>query len=84
MLSCLLLLIACSPKVLIKNKDVPVFMPDSLLISPCDAISAGKTLRTLTKGYVINTSCVYEYEALLQSQRDWKELNKLIYEPIAK
>jgi hypothetical protein len=49
---------------------------DSALISPCKAKEAGKTVRTLTKGYVHNTKCIEEYETTLQSLRDWKVKQK--------
>ena len=48
-------------------------MPNSLLINPCGAVSAEDTVRSLARGYVKNTSCVFDYELLLDKQRSWKE-----------
>lgn len=48
-------------------------MPNSLLINPCGAVSAEDTVRSLAKGYVKNTSCVFDYELLLDKQRKWKK-----------
>lgn len=49
-----------------------VLPPDSLLLPPCQAKEAGKTVRTLAKGYVHNTKCIEKYEVTLQAVRDWK------------
>jgi hypothetical protein len=51
---------------------MPVFVPDSLMQDPCTPIKAGDTLRSLAKGYVTNTGCVFDYQLLLKKQRDWK------------
>ena len=47
-------------------------LPDSLLQDPCGAISAGETVRSLARGYVKNTGCVFDYQLLLKKQRQWK------------
>lgn len=51
---------------------MPVFLPDNLMQDPCGAINAGDTVRSLAKGYVKNTSCVFDYQLLLKKQREWK------------
>ena len=72
MITFLLSLTACSPKYIYKDRVVLVTPKDSALVSPCIAKEAGKTVRTLAKGYVHNTKCIEEYETTLQSLRDWK------------
>lgn len=47
--------------------------PESLLVDPCEAISAGDTVRLLAKGYVANTSCLGQYKLLLEKQRRHKK-----------
>lgn len=54
--------------------------PESLLVDPCEAISAGDTVRLLAKGYVANTSCLGQYKLLLEKQRRHKKEMELIYE----
>lgn len=54
-------------------------MPNNLLINPCDAVSAEDTVRSLAKGYVKNTSCVFDYELLLGKQRKWTEQQKELH-----
>jgi hypothetical protein len=51
---------------------MPVFPPDNLMQDPCGAIKAGDTVRSLAKGYVANTGCVFDYKLLLEKQRKWK------------
>lgn len=55
-------------------------IPESLLIDPCEAISAGDTVRSLARGYVANTSCLGQYKLLLEKQRRHKKEMELIYE----
>lgn len=73
MIFSLLSLVACFPKVIIKEKVVVVSPPDSLLVSPCSSVEAGSTVRTLAKGYVENTSCISKHKQSLQSIKDWKD-----------
>lgn len=54
-------------------------MPDNLLQSPCGAIKSGDTLRSLAKGYVKNTGCVFDYELLLEKQNKWQAQQKELY-----
>lgn len=54
--------------------------PDSLLVDPCEAVSAGDTVRSLAKGYVANTNCVGQYKNLLSKQREYKEKVQNLYE----
>lgn len=51
---------------------MPVFPPDNFMQDPCGAIKAGDTVRSLAKGYVVNTGCVFDYKLLLEKQRKWK------------
>lgn len=51
-------------------------MPNNLLVNPCGAVSAEDTVRSLARGYVKNTSCVFDYELLLDKQRKWTEQQK--------
>ena len=72
MILSLLSLQACSPKYIYKEKTVIITPSDDLLLSPCKAKEAGGTVRTLAKGYVLNTNCIHAYETTIQSLRDWK------------
>lgn len=54
-------------------------MPNNLLVNPCGAVSAEDTVRNLAKGYVKNTSCVFDYELLLDKQRKWTEQQKELH-----
>ena len=54
--------------------------PESLLVDPCEAISAGDTVRLLAKGYVANTGCLGQYKLLLEKHRRHKKEMELIYE----
>ena len=53
--------------------------PESLLVDPCEAISAGDTVRSLAKGYVANTSCLGQYKLLLEKQRRHRDEMEMIY-----
>jgi hypothetical protein len=46
---------------------------------PCGAIKAGDTVRSLAKGYVNNTGCVFDYKLLLEKQRKWKLEQEKLY-----
>lgn len=61
---------------------MPVFLPDSLMQDPCGAIKAGTTVRSLARGYVNNTGCVFDYKLLLQKQRDWKAKQEGIFKDV--
>lgn len=54
-------------------------MPQSLLISPCEGIEAGETVRSLAKGYVVNTSCLAQHKLLLQKQLEYKKSMEKLY-----
>jgi len=56
-----------------------VTTPESLLVDPCEAISAGDTVRLLAKGYVANTSCLGQYKLLLEKQRRHRDEMRKIY-----
>ena len=79
MIGFLILLLGCSNRVIIKEVDKPILPPDSLLLSPCDPIDAGETVRSLGKGYVENTSCVYQHKTTLQSLQEWKKQKEELY-----
>lgn len=49
-----------------------MFLPDNLMQDPCGAFKAGGTVRSLAKGYVANTGCIFDYQLLLKKQREWK------------
>ena len=53
--------------------------PESLLVDPCEVISAGDTVRLLAKGYVANTSCLGQYKLLLEKQRRHRDEMRKIY-----
>lgn len=72
-LSSLILLSGCFPNTVYVQKEVPVLLPSSLLIDPCEPVSAGDTVGSLAKAYVKNTSCVGEYIILLRKQREYTE-----------
>lgn len=79
MVSCLTILLGCSPRVVYLPKEVLVLHPDSLLVDPCEPVGAGETLRSLAKGYVKNTGCIREYKLLLDKQRQFKLEAESIY-----
>lgn len=54
-------------------------MPQSLLISPCNGIEAGDTVRSLAEGYVTNTSCLAQHKLLLEKQKDYKQSMERLY-----
>lgn len=56
-----------------------MFLPDSLSVEPCKAISAGETVRSLATGYVKNTSCVFDYKLLLDKQNKWKDEQRKLF-----
>lgn len=56
-----------------------VRMPSNLLQTPCGAIKAGETVRSLAKGYVVNTGCVFDYELLLKKQNKWQDEQKELF-----
>jgi len=57
-------------------------LPDSLLQDPCGAIKAGDTVRSLAKGYVKNTGCVFDYKLLLEKQRKWKAEQQELFKDV--
>ena len=54
-------------------------MPNNLLVKPCASVSAEDTVHSLARGYVKNTSCVFDYELLLEKQRKWMEQQKELH-----
>lgn len=54
-------------------------MPNNLLVKPCGAVSAEDTVRSLAKGYVKNTSCVFDYELLLDKQKKWMDEQRSLH-----
>ena len=79
MISFLLILSACSQRVIIKKEEVAVLPPDNLLIFPCNTSEAGETVRSLAKGYIENKSCVNKYKQSLDSLKRWKVEQEKIY-----
>ena len=68
----------CSQKPVYTPKELLVMTPDSLLIAPCIAYGAGNTVSSLAKGYVKNTSCIAQWQLLLDKQiKHKKEMEKL-------
>ena len=57
-------------------------MPNSLMVDPCGITSAGDTVRSLSVGYVKNTSCVFDYQLLLKKQREWVEKQKELFKDV--
>lgn len=57
-------------------------MPDNLLQSPCGAIKSGDSLRSLAKGYVKNTGCIFDYELLLEKQNKWQTQQKELFKDV--
>lgn len=70
---------SCSQQPIVRTEEVPIYAPDNLLFDPCSATEAGVTVRSLAAGYIENTSCIYKYETVLKSLRDWKAQQQLIY-----
>lgn len=69
----------CSQKIAYETKGVLVLTPDNLLVDPCVPTGAGETVRSLAKGYVKNTSCIGEYQLLLEKQRKHKDEMRKTY-----
>lgn len=61
---------------------MPVFLPDNLMQDPCGAVKASDTVRSLTKGYVKNTACVFDYQLLLKKQREWKVQQEGVFKDV--
>lgn len=61
------------------QKEVPVLVPDTLLVDPCEATGAGDTVKSLAKGYVKNTGCIREYRLLLEKQRKHKTMTEELF-----
>lgn len=59
-----------------------MFLPDNLMQDPCGAIKAGDTVRSLAKGYVNNTGCVFDYKLLLEKQRKWKTEQQELFKDV--
>ena len=52
--------------------------PDSLLIAPCVPHGAGNTVGGLAKGYIKNTTCIAQWQLLLDKQiRHKRELERV-------
>ena len=71
---------SCSTTPTIVTKEIPILPPDSLLRSPCKPISAGTTGAETVKGYIENTYCINQYEAVLEANRKWKAAKLKLYE----
>lgn len=63
-----------------KVVEVPVLTPDSLMVDPCEAVSAGHTVDSLASGYISNTTCIWEYRLLFSKQRKYKEEAIKVYD----
>ena len=73
-------LLGCSSKTVVTEvKEVPVPIPESLLVDPCEPKGAGYTIRSLASGYVSNTSCIGQYRLLLIKQRKYIDEARKIY-----
>ena len=53
--------------------------PDNLMVSPCDAVSAGTSVESLARGYMVNTRCVRTHQKLLEEQRKYKKQVQEVY-----
>lgn len=60
-------------------KERVVVMPQSLLSSPCEAVEAGETVRSLAEGYVANTTCLAQHKELLRAQIEYKNSMEKLY-----
>jgi len=63
----------------IEYRDRVHLTPDYLMYPPCRAIEAGETVGSLAEGYIHNTFCIKSYEALLDSQKEYKREVQSIY-----
>ena len=45
--------------------EVPVQIPETLLVYPCDVVGPGTTVDSLARGYATNTACVGKYKDTL-------------------
>jgi hypothetical protein len=57
-----------------------VLTPNSLLIAPCVAYGAGTTVSSLAKGYVKSTSCIAQWQLLLDKQIKHKRSMEKLYD----
>ena len=51
-------------------------MPDSLISFPCQVVGAGYTEESLVKGYVHNTTCVGEYQSVMEGINNYNQTLK--------
>lgn len=70
----------CSNSPIIVQEEKAVLPGDNLLADPCKAIEAGDTVRTLAKGYIHNTDCVYKFATKLEDLRTWKLEQERVYQ----
>lgn len=75
----MLMFSSCSTTPTVVTKEIPILPPDSLLRSPCKPISAGTTGAETVKGYIENTYCINQYEAVLEANRKWKAAKQELY-----
>ena len=57
----------------IKVETKVEMLPDTMMASPCDKVSAGKTVESLAQGYITNTKCLDAHKKLLERQRQYKK-----------
>ena len=80
----MLMFSSCSTTPTVVTKEIPILPPDSLLRSPCKPISAGTTGAETVKGYIENTYCINQYEAVLEANRKWKAAKQELYKEAEK
>lgn len=51
-----------------------------MLVVPCEAIRAGDTVGSLAKGYVVNTTCVFQYESTFNRLKRYFEEQKELHQ----
>lgn len=58
--------------------EIPAPLPEHLLVQPCDAVGAGKTVTSLAKGYTKNTICIGEFKNTLSGIKSYNDKQKEI------
>lgn len=78
MLCSLILLTGCTTKYVYIDREVVKDIPEVMVTSPCNAQGAGKTVGSLSKGYINNTICLMDHKDQLKAIKQWHEEQKLV------
>jgi hypothetical protein len=56
--------------------ETPAPIPEHLLTDPCDAVGAGLTVSSLSRGYVQNTTCIGQFKNTMGGVREYNNTIK--------